>query len=154
MHGLVSEMKEFYSFLLDANKESSDRLLSQETLLQNMALQTAECGYFIQTYAETKSFSQLYHFHAEPEVLTFGIALRAVEGIFSQVDDTIEGYISSFKELKEKFIQRSTLNIQLKITRVIGAVQEIGMVNACSWFNLKLIYSHSCLSHSERYALC
>lgn len=52
--------------------------------------------------------------------------IRAVKGIFSDVDGTITGFSSSFDRLQLQFKNLSDINIEASVLRVVETLEGIG----------------------------
>lgn len=56
----------------------------------------------------------------------YGIVTRAVKGIFSDIDDGITGFLTSFDCLQNEFEQLSGISIETSVLRVADKLEDIG----------------------------
>ncbi|KAG2154143.1 uncharacterized protein EDB93DRAFT_184093 [Suillus bovinus] len=99
IHQLVTVMHETYSLV--SGVEELKRVESQEKTINSLARQTIECSYFIRDYLQNRSGWK-----------------QSFSNALSDIDNKIEIYEATFKELKNAIQHQATIHTQLYVLRV------------------------------------
>ncbi|TDL15069.1 hypothetical protein BD410DRAFT_796718 [Rickenella mellea] len=131
---LLDTMKEAYKFVYDANGLSDNASLNN--ILVAFAIQSTECGYFIQTYARTKSFGK-----------------RLVKSAVSNTDDVIAQYKMTFEELYIAFDRKATVQTAISVRRILDDVHSVAIavdLNDMIYTPARFEVERVCLPHTRQ----
>lgn len=93
-----------------------------------MALQTLECGYFIQTYVKDSFCKCPTKLSTRYKLRTHFLVIvkRAVTSLNPRIDKTIENFQLQFEGLMTSFKNHTLLDSTIQVYRVMDAVENLG----------------------------
>lgn len=102
---LITIMHETYSLI--SGVEELKRMESQAKTINSLARQTIECSYFIRDYMQNRSGWK-----------------QSFSNALSDIDNKIQTYEATFKELRNAIQRQATLNTQLFVLRVYDVLLD------------------------------
>ena len=125
---MVGIMGDLHAYIADSC--SIEKIASYKVTLRKVLVQTTECSYFIGDYRKITDFGTclllLPVLETTKKIHKHDLARRVVVNLVSNVDDVIQKFENTFRDLKIELILGSSLQTAIVSYRILEKVENIG----------------------------